>query len=353
MTLWLGIAILSLVSLLLVGWTARKNITVVRSNPLGFYKAQLEEIESDVSAGMLSKEDAETASLEIKRRLIKVGDKTQTAIEIDSSKLLFYSLAAIIIAGSLALYSKLGSPTVAGKSQPTPEIFDQHAIAEKSPDNPDGWVVLGARLSKEGRYSEAADAFARASKLRPESTSLQLRLAEQIMAMHSGRIVPAASHLLQTILTLNPNHPGALFYAGLKLKQDGNIDGARSTWQSLVARSKEDAPWLPMIKREIAALDGPVPPAAGPSRADVEAVENMSPEEQEAFINDMLGRLRDKLAENPDNAQGWLMLARSENSRGNKEAAINTLKEGLKSVTGKDRDTLQFYLNSLKSDGTN
>ena len=37
----------------------------------------------------------------------------------------------------------------------------------------------------------------------------------------------------------------------------------------------------------------------------------MTPEQQAAFVNDMVGRLADKLKDNPDDLEGWVRLARS------------------------------------------
>ena len=97
-------------------------------------------------------------------------------------------------------------------------------------------------------------------------------------------------------------------------------------------------------------LDGSSRPMAGPSKSDVEAVQAMSEDEQAAFIGSMLDKLRAKLEDNPDNAQGWMMLARSENTRGNRAAAIQALEDGIKLVSEADKTSLQVYLNSLKNE---
>lgn len=367
MTIWLGIFLFSLFSILLIVWSSHRNISVVRSDPLSFYKAQLADIESDVATGMLSKADAETASLEIKRRLIKAGEKNTINYHETKGGVIFYAIGAGVVLASVLLYTYLGKPEIAARPHRPPEVMDHQirdddpttfneAIAairlrlKKAPGDLQGWTILASTLSSLRRHAEAADAYSHATKLDPTNTDYHLRFGEQMMAMHSGQVVPAASYAFQTVLRLSPTHPGAQFYLGLAQSQAGDADGARRIWQALVARSKPNAPWLPIVRQHIADLDSPPrSPMAGPSNSDVEAVSNMSEAEQAAFIDAMIGKLRAKLQDNPTDAKGWMMLARSEQTRGNTDAAIEALEDGIKSVSGNDKEPLKIYLNELKS----
>lgn len=364
MTLWLGIIIFSLVSLLLIVWAGRRPVNVVRSDPLAFYKAQLKEIESDVSSGMLDKEDAESASLEIKRRLIKSSDKSASDMTQDRGGWLFITLGVLLVCGALMLYTILGKPDIAARPHRAAEVMDRQisasnpttfkeAIAairqrlEETPDDIEGWKVLANTLAGLRRHSEAAEAYSQATKLNPGSSALHLKLGEQIMAMHDGQIVPAASFAFQTILRKEPEHPGAHFYLGLSQKQAGNTENAQRIWQALIERSTPGAPYLQVVRQELASIAKNPSPMAGPSQQDIEEVSKLSAEEQAAFIDQMIARLRAKLEDNPDNADGWLMLARSEVSRGNKAAAIAILQEGIKSVSKPDQERLKLFLKSL------
>lgn len=366
MTIWLGIFLLSMFTVLLIAWSSRRNISVVRSDPLSFYKAQLADIEADVTTGMLSKADAETASLEIKRRLIKAGDKNTSDYHQTKGGAIFYAIGAGVILASILLYTYLGRPEIAAHPYRPPEVMDRQiregdpttfneAIAairlrlEAAPNDLQGWTVLASTLSSLRRHAEAAEAYSHTIRLDPTNTDNHLRFGEQIMAMHSGQVVPAASYAFQTVLRLSPTHPGAQFYLGLAESQAGNADGARSLWQALIARSKPDAPWLPIVRQHLANLDTPPQTMAGPSNSDVEAVSNMSKDEQAAFIDAMIGKLRAKLADNPADAKGWMMLARSEHTRGNTLAAIEALNEGIKSVIEDDKELLKVYLNELQN----
>jgi cytochrome c-type biogenesis protein CcmH len=53
------------------------------------------------------------------------------------------------------------------------------------------------------------------------------------------------------------------------------------------------------------------PNVAGPSAADVEAAQAMTPEERQAMIRAMVERLATRLEANPDDAEGWQRLAKA------------------------------------------
>lgn len=366
MSVWLGILLLSLFCLLLIVWAGYKNVTVVRRNPIDFYKAQLAEIEADIDTSMISKEDAETATLEIKRRLIKSGERDAARYRDNEGSLIFYGLGALIIAGSIGLYTIVGKPEIASSPSKPPEMLDRQIDAgsgltfkqaitgiklrlEEDPSSAKGWAMLGITLSQMGRYNEAAEAYGHAVELEPDNAEYQIKFGEQITAMHGGMVVPAASKVFQKVLKLEPDYPSAHFYLGLAQKQAGNKEDARSIWQGLLDRSAPDAPWAIAVKRQISGLNPAPRLSGGPTSDDIRAVQNMSPEEQAAFIESMLERLRAKLKENPSDAKGWIMLARSEEQRGNIKAAIEVLEEAVASVSDEDRAPLELYLEKLKN----
>jgi cytochrome c-type biogenesis protein CcmH len=95
----------------------------------------------------------------------------------------------------------------------------------------------------------------------------------------------------------------------------GDRDGARAALDR-GAQVYEGAPFV-LQQFEQAALDlglsvpdgGQAP--RGPGPAEVEAARSMTPAQQEEMIRGMVGGLADRLASEPDDLQGWQMLARS------------------------------------------
>jgi cytochrome c-type biogenesis protein CcmH len=79
----------------------------------------------------------------------------------------------------------------------------------------------------------------------------------------------------------------------------------------------------------------PAPAAmAGPSKADVAAAAEMSVEDRVAMIRTMVESLDSKLAESPDNLDGWLRLVRSYSVMGDRAAATTALERAGQTFPG-------------------
>jgi cytochrome c-type biogenesis protein CcmH len=97
---------------------------------------------------------------------------------------------------------------------------------------------------------------------------------------------------------------------------------ARKTFQAAPFPTRQ----LASLARELG-LESEV---LGPTRDDVAAAQEMSPDEQQAMIKSMVARLAGKLAENPNDVAGWTRLARSYNVLRQPEKARGALAEALK-----------------------
>ena len=90
-----------------------------------------------------------------------------------------------------------------------------------------------------------------------------------------------------------------------------------------------------VAKRRLArvAEEGAAAPR-GPSAADVEAMQDLSPEDRTAFIRSMVEGLAARLEEQPDDPDGWLRLARSYAVLGEAEAARGALDRAAPLIEG-------------------
>ncbi len=108
----------------------------------------------------------------------------------------------------------------------------------------------------------------------------------------------------------------------------------------MLADSPDDAPWLPDVRThireaaeslglDVAAVTPKPRPSrnsgTGPSRADMAAAANMSPEERQNMVRDMVARLANRLAENPNDFQGWMRLIRAYAVQKEKTKAVAAL----------------------------
>jgi cytochrome c-type biogenesis protein CcmH len=108
-----------------------------------------------------------------------------------------------------------------------------------------------------------------------------------------------------------------------------NTDEARRALAT-ARKTFEAAPFPTQRLAALASELGLETAALGPTREDVKAAREMSPEDQRAMIETMVARLAAKLAENPDNVAGWTRLARSYNVLRQPDKARGALAEALK-----------------------
>jgi cytochrome c-type biogenesis protein CcmH len=100
--------------------------------------------------------------------------------------------------------------------------------------------------------------------------------------------------------------------------QTGRPDRAFALWAPLLARSGPDDLWTPALRAqmpEVAALAGainyslpPDPAAPGPTAQDMEAAQEMTPEQRQEMIRGMVAQLNERLATEGGPASDWARL---------------------------------------------
>ncbi|HYM30009.1 MAG TPA: c-type cytochrome biogenesis protein CcmI [Candidatus Cybelea sp.] len=324
---------------------------------LEVYRDQLAEIGRDRDRGVLTDAEVSAARLEIERRMLRAGAdlKTAAATNWRWRGATSAALAVLLPAGALALYAMLGEPAVpdrpfAERKDEAPAAHDAQAdqiadmvnrLAERlkrEPNNPQGWLLLGRSYLVMHRYDDAVNAYRKASELDPENPDAFMFLGEAQIYAADGTVTPGAVESLRHALKLDPKHPGARFYLALQREQAGDTQGAFDGWLALAVDSPADAPWRPVLDQQLRSLAeklhvdlakvmpnappaSPAPPPAaaqpnapgpgGPSAADVEAAQQMSPEAREQMIRTMVQRLADRLGQQPDDFDGWMRLGRA------------------------------------------
>lgn len=379
---WLLLVLITLfvvAALLLVLFWPRAEAQDASDYDIEVYRSQLREVEQAVGAKQLSDGEAGAARAEIARRIL-AADRRRSAgggpsggpggRPIGKQLLGVVTAAAIALAvpgSAFLLYLELGSPgqpdqPLAQRSvEPTLHEAGgatagdmESAIAglrrrlEQSPGSLDDWQLLARSLVSQGRYGEAAEAFQAAVKLAPGNSQIQADLGEVLSLAADGIVTPAAKTAFAESRRLDPGHPKAIYYQALALLQQGEAQQALDAWTELARVSPADAPWLQAVvgrirqARQALGLDpeseiplatapaqgpaqGDVPAPSesagqpGPTAEDVAAARSMAPEDRQAMIETMVARLAERLEEEPDDINGWLMLARSYNNLGRAE----------------------------------
>jgi cytochrome c-type biogenesis protein CcmH len=249
----------------------------------------------------------------------------------------------------LALYLTFGSPAL--PSRPHAERArapEKATVAElvaqveerlrAHPEDKQGWDVIAPVYLGLERYSDAADAFARAIRLLGETpkrligfgeTPKRLTVAEASILASNGIVTEAARHACERVVALEPASGPAHFWLALAKEQDGNLEAAAADYRALLADSPADAAWRSVVEARIAAIDrrlGREPKVDGGGSASATAAA-MSGEERQAFVEQMVAGLAERLKKDGKDLQGWLRLARSYSALGRKSEASAALAE--------------------------
>jgi cytochrome c-type biogenesis protein CcmH len=302
------------------------------------YRDQLQEVERDLARGVLSPAEADSARLEIQRRLLAVGAASPgTMARASRDPKLAIGIGMLMVCGAAGLYLQLGSPSLpdvpfAGRSRGTSEaasrveIQDAAArLAEKlkgDPNNAQGWLLYGRTESLLNDWQKAGDAYQRAIDLGATAPEVLASYGEMQVLAAGGVVAPAARDTFARALATDPKNDVARYYMGLADSQAGNVHQAIDAWLALAADIPEDAPMRQAIARGIAdaaraggiaapPLPNGAPPPPGPSNEQLAAAARMPEAQRTEMIRGMVAQLAASLQTHPDDIEGWLRLGRS------------------------------------------
>jgi len=214
--------------------------------------------------------------------------------------------------------------------------------------NVDGWVILTKTYLKTGQPDEAVWAMetmiARGGAAgHPEYYSLY---AETLVRNDGGIVSPKAEAALDKVLAAQPDNVGGVYYKALALEQSGDTARAFAMLRDRITMEPSYQPWMDIVAAKantLAAslgqaqitLPAPIvappvaPPVAsgpGPTAADVAAASELSSTDRQAFIRSMVARLADRLAQEPDDLDGWLKLANAYRVLGETQKSVDAYK---------------------------
>lgn len=359
MLFWLAPALIALaVALVLLrALNARRGETglTAGASDMAVYRDQLKEVDRDLARGTLTDAEAEAVRIEVSRRLLDADRRTARAS--DTSEGRVWPAAAVVVmallAGSFLIYARVGAPGVAdlpmterltdldtaARARPSQaeaeararpflppatepdarftELMDRLRTAlRERPNDIRGLSLLAENEARLGNFTAAREAQEKLVAAYGDDVPLNERVAllDLMVFTAGGFVSPEAEAVLGGILKSHPGNGAAQYYAGLLFAQSGRPDRAFPVWRRLLETSPPDAPWLPVIRDEIAALAAAagvtyMPPAVrGPDADDIAAADEMSADERQAMIRGMVDGLADRLATDGGPPEDWARL---------------------------------------------
>lgn len=303
------------------------------------YRDQLREVERDLARGVLNPAEAESARLEIQRRLLAAGAGAPgRTVRASRDPKLAVGIGVLVVCGAAGLYVQLGSPSLpdvpfaerggggAAANGGPADIKDAAArLAEKlksDPDNSQGWLLYARAESMLQDWQKAAEAYRHAIDLGATAAEVFSAYGETQILAAGGIVPPAAHEAFAKALAADPKNDVARYYTALADSQAGNVHRAIDAWQALAADIPDDAPMRQAIARRVAeaakagGINAPplpkgAPPPPGPSAQQMTAAAKMPAAQQADMIRGMVTQLATRLQGRPDDVEGWLRLGRA------------------------------------------
>ncbi len=318
--LWAAFAGIFLIVLLAVLWPLRLRQPAPlarRDFDMAVYKDQLREVERDLENGVIGKEEAEAARLEVSRKILRLSEaagEDAAPASAGGNAMTALLIAAFMAVTGFGVYALKGSPGLPGQpyaerisaSNKSASLDVLVARVEdhlrKNPDDARGWTIIAPSYMKLGRYRDAARALERVMKLNGPNAVLLSGYGEALVMANDGIVDDQAKKVFRESMRLDATKPTAQYYLGLAEIQSGNKEGAIKRWQDMLASAPADAGWRPQIEAQIRKAGGKVAKSAAPAPGAGSGAPDIAA---------MVSGLAAKLEKNGNNLNGWLMLARA------------------------------------------
>lgn len=238
-----------------------------KATNVAVYRDQLRELEQDLAAGTLSRDNYEEAKGEIERRLLEdVRDADEALKEGTVGRNAAVVLGATLPIAAFALYFAVGNfqallPGGAGASQQEANSISEEQIVEltgrlaarmeKESDNVEGWIMLGRSYVALGQFDRAAKAYASAVARAGQDAALLADYADALAMAQGRRLEGEPEKIIQRALAIDPDNMKALALAGSAAFERRDYAGAVAYWERLFKFAPEGSEFAQSVRAGI------------------------------------------------------------------------------------------------------
>jgi cytochrome c-type biogenesis protein CcmH len=212
---------------------------------------QLHELDADRAAGTIDAAAYESARRELERRVaedVQPGTKIAKSVPRKNAVGVLVGVSLPVVA--VSLYFLLGSPAGLDPAQTAAPKEAAHEVTEEqiqamvtglaqrlkeSPEDVQGWSMLARSYNALGRFSEAADAYARLVKLVPGNADMLADYADTLAMSLNKSLQGEPEKLIARALEADPKNIKALALAGSAAFERRDYPAAITQWKKILA----------------------------------------------------------------------------------------------------------------------
>jgi cytochrome c-type biogenesis protein CcmH len=273
-------------------------------------------------------------------------------------------IAAVAAVGYAVHRNHAGANIAAAASEAkgaATKIADPEQQVRDHPQDASAWRALGESRMGNADYAGAVAAFRRATGLDSGNAKGWSALGEALVMASTHDPMPAeALAAFRKAVAIDASDPRARYFLAVDKDLAGDHKGAIDAWLALLKDTPDGAPWqadlvrtieqvgkinaIPVADRIAAAKptahpalpDDSIAAAAipGPTAEQMHAAAALSPQQQDAMVDGMVSQLEGKLAADPSNVAGWVMLMRSRMTLNQPAKAAKALKDAIAANPG-------------------
>ncbi|WP_209596877.1 c-type cytochrome biogenesis protein CcmI [Ruegeria sp. HKCCSP351] len=387
MTFWVLIFLVALLIAAFLSFTLlrkRRGDEPAAAYDLRVYREQLSGVDRDLARGVIGEADAERVRTEISRRILAADEQMKkggsgAGPSRTVSIVTIPVVMLIITGGAMAMYHRIGAVGLpdmpltarlelaeevranrpsqsAAEELATPpqaaQLDENYASLLKQlretvsarPDDLQGQMLLAQHETNSGNFKDGYSAQQRVIELSGDAATAEhyADFAEMMILAAGGYVSPEAEQALAEALKRDPHHGPARYYWGQMLVQTGRPDLAYRIWVETLREAPASAPWTGAIRDQIDELafragvfNAPdLSAPSGPSREDMAAAAEMSPEERQQMIQGMVDQLSDRLATEGGAPEEWARLIAALGVLGQGQRAMDIHNEALEVFAG-------------------
>ncbi len=287
---WIALGVATIGAVLAILWPALRGVRAYApraAHDAALYRAQLAELERERAEGRLTEAEHRDAVLEVQRRLLAAASeaKAEGTAAPQAGRWLVLGTAVALPTLALLLYLPRGQPEM--------PAFPFAAV-------------------QAGRLPAAIAAYRQALAIRFEP-GLATDLAETLSLAAEGSLTDEAMGLLRRAAAADPGDLRTRYYLAVGALERGDVPAALDGFRAILAATPEGSPIRAIVTERIADAETRLRAgsAPGPTPEQMAAAADLPPAEREQMIAAMVERLADRLRAEPNDAEGWLRLARA------------------------------------------